>query len=148
MILKGGKNMRKLFKKISLLFIILCLSFVFISCDKKQDEPTKEPTQDIPTVVPPTEDPITPPVDDNGPYVCEGTLTYSPYKVYNSDGTEFGVYNTMFDAIRAAGENSNSKNKMYVLDAKELKIFQRQSKNDCWCYDGLNFVGSKPRQKH
>lgn len=137
--------MQKIIKKISLLFITLCLSLVFVSCDNKEKEPTVEPTVDVPTVDVPTENPVTPPVDDNGPYVCEGTLTVSPYKVYNSDDTEFGTYNTMFDAIRDAGKNSSSKNKMYVLDANELKIFQRQSKNDCWCYDGLNFVGSKPR---
>ncbi len=83
-------------------------------------------------------------VENNGEYVYEGTLTVAPYKVYGSDESLFGTYQNMFDAIRTAGENSTSSNKMYVKDGNDLLIFQRQSNSNYWCYDGLHFVGSKP----
>ena len=88
-------------------------------------------------------------------YVYEGTATYGPYTVYNADGTVLtgsglSVSNpntSMYNAIRLAGEKSTSKNKMYVLDANGLLIFQRQTKSDCWCYDGTNFVGVKTQKE-
>lgn len=81
---------------------------------------------------------------DNGEYVYEGTPTVAPYVVYNEDGTEVATFDNMFEAIRSAGANSTSSNKMYVKDGNDLQIFQRQSNSNYWCYDGLNFVGSKP----
>ena len=81
---------------------------------------------------------------DNGEYVYEGTPTVAPYVVYNEDGTEVSTFDNMFEAIRSAGANSTSSNKMYVKDGNDLQIFQRQSNSNYWCYDGLNFVGSKP----
>lgn len=80
---------------------------------------------------------------DNGEYVYQGTPTVAPYTAYNEDGSEFATYDNMFEAIRNAGANSSSSNKMYVHDANELMIFKRQSNSNYWCYDGLNFVGSK-----
>ena len=78
-------------------------------------------------------------------YVYEGTPTVAPYIVYNEDGTEYSKHTTMFNAIRDAGNNATSKNKMYVEDGNGLQIFKRQSKTQYWCYDGTNFVGTKPR---
>ena len=79
-------------------------------------------------------------------YVLEGTPTAQPYDIYNADGTTFKTgFDNMYDAIREAGKNATSTNKMQVYDANGLKIFERQSQSQYWCYDSTNFVGSKPR---
>ncbi|MDE5897062.1 MAG: hypothetical protein K2H43_04535 [Clostridia bacterium] len=83
-------------------------------------------------------------------YVYEGTPTVAPYKVFNSDGTPAGAedgYDSMFLALRYAGERALSSNPMYVEDATGLKIFQRQSNSQSWCYDGTNFVGTKNQKE-
>ena len=125
-------------KKISTLLLSLCLIVSLYSCGGNEESSSETPSS-IPhsSVIESSTK-----VEDDGPYVYEGTLTVSPYHIYNEDGTEFLVQENMFDAIRKAGENSKSSNKMYVEDATGLKIFQRQSQSKYWCYDGLHYVGT------
>lgn len=84
-------------------------------------------------------------VDDD--YVCEGTPTLAPYTVYNEDGTVHETHTYMTYALRSAGEVASSSNKAYVLDANGLKIYERASKSNYYCYDGTNYVGVKSRSE-
>lgn len=121
--------MKTLFRKLSLFLLICVFSLVVISCEDT------------------SEDDNTPPVETPTPDLKGGVETAAPYKIYNSDDTEFdGVeYTSLYTAVRIAGENSSSKNKMYVLDANNLEIFRRQSKTNYWCYSGTKFYGSMPK---
>ena len=148
--------MIKYTKKIFIFLMILCVSFLLISCNDKEKDPSqpvvteseRTPTPDpAPTPTEPVEtpEPTDPLYDEEGNYIYQGTETVGPFVVHNADGTEVETYKFMFDAIRHAGAYSTSKNKMYVLDANGLKVFERQSKTNTWCYDGTNFVGSMPK---
>lgn len=117
--------MRKLNK--FLLMLLLMLSFTLVGCTDPED---------------PDDDSGDPDDDPSGE-----VLTVGPYVVHNEDGSVFGTYDSMFTAIRIAGEISSSSNKSYVEDANKLMIFKRQSKNDCWCYNGLKFAGVKPKNE-
>lgn len=124
--------MKSLIKFKKLLFaLILVIAIFFVSgCGEKENDP------EVPQGT----------KDETG-YVYEGTATVSPYKVYNQDGVLFGTFDSMFTAIRVAGGKSKNDNKMYVLDANELKIFQRQTNDLCWCFDGTFFVGVKSKNE-
>lgn len=128
-------------KNLLTLLLILGFSSSLIACGDNPNSSSGSEVLDSSTAV---EDSSTPAEENNGEYVYDGTLTVAPYNVYNSDEALFGTYQNMFDAIRVAGENSTSSNKMYVKDGNDLLIFQRQSNSNYWCYDGLHFVGSKP----
>lgn len=138
-------------KKVLLFLLTLCLGVALISCGGDSDSDnnaTPVPPSDGESVVPSQSQNET--IDG---YTFEGVKTVAPYTVYNQDGSvyvaetgeEANPNNSLFNAIRLAGEKSLNSNKMYVIDGNGLKVFQRQSKNDCWCYDGTYFVGSKPR---
>ncbi|MDE5897061.1 MAG: hypothetical protein K2H43_04530, partial [Clostridia bacterium] len=97
-----------------------------------------------------------PPSEDDGSsaetpkreYVYEGTSTAAPYTVFHSDGTAAAQpFNSMFAAIRYAGENASNADPMPVRDANGLEIFRRQGTTQSWCYDGTNYVGSMPQKE-
>lgn len=145
-------------KKVLLFLLTLCCTLVLISCgddSESTDNGQTVPPVETPVETPQPETPLpTPEVNETiDGYTFEGTRTYAPYTVYNQDGSvyeadsdeEANPNNSLFNAIRLAGEKSLNSNKMYVLDANGVKVFQRQSKSECWCYDGTYLVGSKPR---
>lgn len=81
-------------------------------------------------------------------YIYDGTPTVGPYTVFHADGTkESDPFDSMFAAIRHAGESSTASDQLSVKDGSGLEIFKRQSLAQCWCYDGTNFVGSKPQKE-
>ena len=132
-------------KRLLILFLVLALPFVLLGCTEEtnsnnQTDPVSNPETVVTNPTVPSE--VTQPEET---YVYEGTATVAPFKTYNADGTLHSEYNNMYAAIRCAGTNSTSGNKMYVEDGNGLKIFQRQNQNNYWCYDGTNFVGSKAR---
>ena len=144
--------MIKYMKRLFLLLVIFGLSFSLFSCnisdllggsgDNTGDNTEETGNQKTNNDSNDETEEKNPSYDENGNYIYEGKETVGPFMVYNEDGTEVLEYEFMFDAIRHAGAYANSKNKMYVLDANKLLVFQRQSKTNCWCYDGTNFVGS------
>lgn len=132
--------MKSLGKKIVVYLSVFIGILGLCSCESNE-QPDKTPEEDEQTIIP-----LPPTVgEEEEEYVYEGTLMVAPFTIYNEDGTKFGVYNNMFDAIRVAGDNASSKNRMYVNDGNNLQIFQRQASSKCWCYDGQFFVGSKSR---
>lgn len=135
-------------KKIFLFLVLTCISFSLFSCsllDNLLKDPTdqsQDSDDDKDDNVLDDEDPV---YDAEGNYLYKGTETTGPFVVYNEDETEVITYEYMFEAIRHAGAYATKSNKMYVLDGNGLKVFQRQSKTSCWCFDGTNFVGSMPK---
>lgn len=75
-------------------------------------------------------------------YDYEGVPTAAPYTVCHVGGAATETFESMFAAIRYAGENASSSDPMPVKDANGLEIFRRQGTSKCWCYDGTNFVGT------
>lgn len=139
----------KYIKKIFIFLTILTVSFSLFSCSENSatDDESLNQTPTEGETEKPTEGEKDPGYDENGNYVYLGTETVGPFTVYNADETEVITYDYMFEAIRHAGAYSTSKNKMFVLDANGLKVFQRQSKTNCWVYDGTNFVGSMSKNE-
>ena len=132
--------MKKIKNKVLIFLMVFLSVLALVSCDDEETKPTGD--TEVPTL--PTDETDV----EDGPYVYEGTPTVAPYTIYNEDGSLYrSGYNNMFDAIRAAGDSASSSNVMYVVDANKLKIFERQAQSQCWCFDGTNFVGSKPQKE-
>lgn len=129
-------------KKVLTLALVLLFSISIVSCDdnSNSDDLSNNVTSSENVSSDTNSDNLN---NDNNSYVYEGVPTVSPYKVYNEDNSEYQTFDSMFDAIRTAGENSSSSNKMYIKDGNELLIFKRQNNSNYWCYDGTNYVGSK-----
>lgn len=133
-------------KKVVLFLLAFVCVFTLASCNEtEEDNQTPDlPSQNVPTPLP---------NETIDGYTFEGTRTVAPYTVYNADGSvyesadkeEANPNNSLFNAIRLAGAKSVNSNKMYVLDANGLEVFKRQSKSECWCFDGTYFVGVKKR---
>lgn len=113
-------------KKLFLAFLLILGLVICVGCNKPHEDDPDDQT------------------DETG-YTYDGVKTVSPYKVYSQEGVLFGTFDSMFTAIRIAGAESVNANRMYVLDANELKIFQRQANKECWCYDGTYFAGVKEK---
>lgn len=112
--------------RLFLAILMLCsLTLGIVACKKDDSGPGPNPD----------------PIPEPGEYQYDGTLTKGPYVVYNQDGSREKEFDNMFLAIQYAGQKSLSSNKMYVLDSNDLKIFQRQAKNQCFMFDGEYYVG-------
>ena len=72
----------------------------------------------------------------------------APFTILNADGTFFNQtledssYDNMYLAIRTAGQNSNTRNRLQVQDANFLQIFTFQKASLYFIFDGDDYVGT------
>jgi len=72
----------------------------------------------------------------------------SPFVILTAEGEYFdetaeaSTFDNMYEAIRTAGQNSNTKNKLQVQDANFLQIFTYQKASLYFVFDGIDYVGT------
>lgn len=132
---------KKIFTKISLCFLLLGLA----SCDSTSSVTSansEEVTSEEVVVYSRSNPEVFSELQD------EPRELVGPFLILDEDGNFYeeteaaSTFDNMYEAIRNAGQNSNTKNRLQVQDANFLQIFTYQKSSLYFVFDGEGYVGT------
>ena len=133
---------KKLFSKISLGILLLSLTSCNTTSISEIPSASEEVTTEQVVAFSRTNPEVFTQLQDTPRVLAGPFVILTAAGDYFDETEEASTYDNMYEAIRKAGQNSNTKNRLQVQDANFLQIFTFQKASLYFVFDGINYVGT------